>query len=279
MSKPWIFVKQSNLEQLKIWFLNNSQVMQFDENGKSCLYYACLNNNAEIIHFLLELGANIHKIDDKKNNVLHIVRDPQIAKQFTNINLNRMNIDNETPFTLACLEKNFKYAFWLSKPYPILVHELAHVIGKHDVRSLIFCDRLGIDLNIIDQGYTSLDTAVAANNIKNVKFLLCKGFYQETKLEDLSRIKTKLVRDDAKKILYEFYHNQHLKKEWIMEIYPKEELAYELYVIFCCLQDGYYNLIDNQSNQSRFFKICQKLNNDTIQIVFLRLYGLCNTLI
>jgi hypothetical protein len=82
------------------------------------LHFASYNGNAQIIQYLLSLGANPHILSKRKMNMIHLAAQgdqPYGIAYFREkgININERDCDGNTPLHWACMQNAFTAIHYL----------------------------------------------------------------------------------------------------------------------------------------------------------------------
>jgi hypothetical protein len=107
----FIAAKANNLAALKAIMQQTADVNIHDDNGRNLLYHAIINNNHDMVKFLLDMGVNPAKADSYNETPLHWAvsyEQDEVVKLLLSrgANPNTANMYGETPLHLAARQGN-----------------------------------------------------------------------------------------------------------------------------------------------------------------------------
>lgn len=103
-----------------IKFVNNRYLIgKSDSSGHTPFFVAAMNNQPEVLTYLLENGSNINHLDKRGYNILFYAHvyglDTAIFLVNNGIQLNKISINGHTALITCIISKNTEFCSWLLK--------------------------------------------------------------------------------------------------------------------------------------------------------------------
>jgi ankyrin repeat protein len=90
-------------DSMGIEFLTRTCIQAYDNTGHNALHLAVQNGHLNCVHALIAAGVKINAVNAESYTALHYAVDVNIARALIDAKASHnMNLDNETPTTLAC---------------------------------------------------------------------------------------------------------------------------------------------------------------------------------